>query len=293
MFLAKGHPLGVSFTVCLLALCLLTPAWAGVAKPTATPNTSAGWVALQPAPSSLSPVSPLTEFLAAPTPLSQATSPTNPDTLANDALLLARHKDDAGDNPTLKDKLFGWFHRNTDEATSTTTDAQGWQVLDPSPTATTPTTLPPAQGLNPQQLVSFIQLENPRHTPWQTQGIANSIFEASQRNALDPKLLASVVAVESSFRPHAISSSGAMGMGQLLPSTARWLQVSDPFDPVDNLLGTSKYLRYLQDLFAGDENKAVASYFVGQGTVQRQGISPAAKQYVDKVNAKRSKLEQL
>ncbi len=114
--------------------------------------------------------------------------------------------------------------------------------------------------------------------------ISNSILDMSQTYNLDPKLLSSVVAVESSFNPTAISSSGAIGLGQLKPDTAKWLGVNDPYDPADNLMGVAKYLRYLLDRYNGSVQHALAAYFQGQGTIDRRGIDEGASYYIGKVN---------
>jgi soluble lytic murein transglycosylase-like protein len=59
--------------------------------------------------------------------------------------------------------------------------------------------------------------------------------------------------------------------------------VKDAFNPIDNLNGTAKYLSYLADQFPNDPARAVASYFVGQGNVKRDGLNDSALQYIIKV----------
>jgi soluble lytic murein transglycosylase-like protein len=82
---------------------------------------------------------------------------------------------------------------------------------------------------------------------------------------------------------NAVSSTGAKGLGQLKDATAQWLGVKDAFNPIDNLNGTAKYLSYLADQFPNDPARAVASYFVGQGNVKRDGLNDSALQYIIKV----------
>jgi soluble lytic murein transglycosylase-like protein len=114
--------------------------------------------------------------------------------------------------------------------------------------------------------------------------LAESIVQISQAHALDYRLLAGVIAVESSFRPDAVSSSGAIGLGQLKPSTAQWLGISNPFDPLENMVGVSRYLRFLINRYNGDLDSALSAYFQGQGTIDRNGITQACVPYLTKIN---------
>jgi len=114
--------------------------------------------------------------------------------------------------------------------------------------------------------------------------VANTIESLSASYNLDPRLMASLVAVESSFNPVAVSSSGAIGLGQLKPETAQWLGVMNPYDPVDNLTGVARYLRFLLDRYNGSVPHALAAYFQGQGTIDRNGIDEGAQHYISKVN---------
>lgn len=115
-------------------------------------------------------------------------------------------------------------------------------------------------------------------------GLASGISQWSQQFGIDPKLLTSVIAVESSFRSQAISSSGAIGLGQLKPATAQWLGVNDPFDPMQNMMGAAKYLRFLLDRYQGSVEHALAAYFRGQGTVDRNGVDEGSIYYITKVS---------
>lgn len=125
---------------------------------------------------------------------------------------------------------------------------------------------------------------NKHLSPQQVHEINSSIHTLSQNYNLDPRLLASVVAVESSFRPRAISRTGAIGLGQLKPATAKWLGVQNPFDPGENLSGVAKYLRYLLNRYNGSVHHALAAYFQGQGTIDRRGIDQHAQTYVEKIS---------
>lgn len=102
------------------------------------------------------------------------------------------------------------------------------------------------------------------------------ILERSAReNDLTPGLLRAVVRRESAFRPCAVSRAGAMGLMQLMPATARSLGVADPFDPAENVLAGSRYLRQLLERYGGDLMLALGAYNAGPGRVDRSGGVPA------------------
>lgn len=118
------------------------------------------------------------------------------------------------------------------------------------------------------------------------------IEEAAQRTGLDPALVRAVVAVESGFRPNAVSGAGAKGLMQLMDGTARALGVGNPFDPAQNLRGGTAFLRQMLERF-GDERLALAAYNAGPGAVERfGGIPPYAetRRYVSMVMAERERI---
>ena len=101
------------------------------------------------------------------------------------------------------------------------------------------------------------------------------IQDASLQYGLDPDLVAAVVRTESGFRTHAVSPKGAMGLMQLMPSTARLLGVEDAFNGRDNIFGGCRYLRSLIDRFEGDLKLALAAYNAGPEAVSRHnGVPP-------------------
>jgi len=100
------------------------------------------------------------------------------------------------------------------------------------------------------------------------------IEQAARRHSIDAGLLAAVVHVESAGNPKAVSPAGAQGLTQLIPSTARYLGVQDPFDPAQSLDGAAKYLRGLLGQFHGDISKALAAYNAGEGNVKKYGGIP-------------------
>lgn len=104
--------------------------------------------------------------------------------------------------------------------------------------------------------------------------LAEMVEAAARRHNLDPELVRAVVAVESGFRPDAVSPKGAQGLMQLMPRTARSLGVKDAFDPADNLDGGTRYLRALVTRYGGDLRRALAAYNAGEGAVARHGGVP-------------------
>lgn len=118
------------------------------------------------------------------------------------------------------------------------------------------------------------------------QGLASLIEAAAVKAGIDPALFESLVQAESDFNPRAVSRTGAMGLSQLMPGTAKSLGVSDAFDPVQNLNGGAKYLAGLLKQFEGDERKALAAYNAGPGAVRRyDGVPPFSEtqNYVDRI----------
>jgi len=104
--------------------------------------------------------------------------------------------------------------------------------------------------------------------------LARLAEDASRRHGLDPALVLAVVAVESGFRPEAVSPKGAQGLMQLMPRTAAALGVQDPLDPEQNLDAGVRHLESLLKLYDGDLKRALAAYNAGQGAVERHGGVP-------------------
>lgn len=99
------------------------------------------------------------------------------------------------------------------------------------------------------------------------------IDRVASQVSLAPELIRAVVSAESNFTPDAISSAGARGLMQLMPATAEELGVADSFDPRQNLLGGSRYLKQLLDKYDGNLDQALAAYNWGQGNVDRKGLA--------------------
>jgi soluble lytic murein transglycosylase-like protein len=101
--------------------------------------------------------------------------------------------------------------------------------------------------------------------------IDDALARAETKHHLPRGLLGAVIQVESNGRVHRISSAGAMGPGQLTPSTAKLLGVSDPFDPVESIDGSSRYLAAQLATFH-DVRLAVAAYNAGPGAIVNQTV---------------------
>jgi len=112
------------------------------------------------------------------------------------------------------------------------------------------------------------------------------VDEIAQREGVDTHLARAIIQAESAFNYKARSRVGALGLMQLMPSTAERFGVLDPFDPRQNISGGVKYLKWLHDYYSGDLTRVVAAYNAGEGAVNRhKGVPPfrETRAYVPKV----------
>jgi len=131
----------------------------------------------------------------------------------------------------------------------------------------------------------------PRRTtnvsPAHRKQFAPMVSTVAKENGLDPALLHAVITVESGYNPKARSSKGAAGLMQLMPGTARRYQVTDIWDPRQNVSGGARYLRDLLAMFNNNMGLALAAYNAGESAVIQHGNRippyPETRSYVPRV----------
>lgn len=112
------------------------------------------------------------------------------------------------------------------------------------------------------------------------------IQEAARQYGLSFPLLKAMIHVESYFNPQAVSKKGAMGLMQIMPENLALLNISDPFDPWENIMGGARYLKSMLLRFDGQLSLALAAYNAGPTAVERYKDVPPYPEtidYVDKV----------
>lgn len=114
------------------------------------------------------------------------------------------------------------------------------------------------------------------------------VESASRTHGVEPALVHAVISAESGYNPYAVSRTGARGIMQLMPDTARRYSVQNIMDPSENIHAGVKYLRDLLVMFAGNKELALAAYNAGENAVALYGGIPPYREtvgYVKKVLA--------
>lgn len=136
----------------------------------------------------------------------------------------------------------------------------------------------------PQQL-SFLGTNHPAMNV-DRNGVESLVREAAERHHVDPALVRAVIETESNWNPGAVSRKGAMGLMQLIPTTAQRFGVNDAFNPRQNVDAGVHYLKTLLERYNGNLDLALAAYNAGEGSVDRAHGVPAFREtrsYVRKV----------
>jgi soluble lytic murein transglycosylase-like protein len=113
------------------------------------------------------------------------------------------------------------------------------------------------------------------------------IIQASRAHNIDFSLLKAVIKAESNFNPKAVSHKGAKGLMQIMPGNYKKLEIEDPFDPHQNIMGGARYLKLLLQQFEGKLPLALAAYNAGPGAVGRYNNRippyPETQNYIKRV----------
>ena len=119
------------------------------------------------------------------------------------------------------------------------------------------------------------------------------IRQAAQHHGVSEGLVKAIMHTESGFNIHARSPVGAQGLMQLMPATARRFNVSNAYDPQQNIFGGVKYLSWLLKRFNGDTRLAIAAYNAGEGNVDKYGDVPPFRETRDYVKRVTSRYQNL
>lgn len=147
----------------------------------------------------------------------------------------------------------------------------------------------PASSFFAVPWIDFPSLVLPPCDPLSGEQLDKLVEQSSKQEGVQPDLIRAVINQESGARPCAISSKGAQGLMQLMPSTVAQFGVRDPFDPKQNVDAGAKLLKQLLEKYNGDIKLTLAAYNAGAGRVDGEGGVPAipeTENYVVNVQSK-------
>lgn len=165
---------------------------------------------------------------------------------------------------------------------------------------TIPKTVPQAQNLNPERMALA---SNKRARPQRTYSgyysgetrnggqYSSIINRQAKANNVDPDLIAAIIQQESGGNSSAVSQTGAGGLMQLMPKTARGLGVTDVFDPEQNIAGGTKYIAQMLKRYKGNVEKALWAYNAGPGNADKGRLPDETKKYIPSVMARYRRLK--
>ncbi len=133
---------------------------------------------------------------------------------------------------------------------------------------------------------SKYQQQTPKYDGSSAAGqLAPIIRQAAETYGVDQDLIGAVIKAESNFQRHATSPKGARGLMQLMPETAREMGVTDSYDPVENIMGGTRYLKRLLDRYQGNVPRALAAYNWGAGNVEKfpDRLPKETREYIARV----------
>jgi soluble lytic murein transglycosylase-like protein len=119
-----------------------------------------------------------------------------------------------------------------------------------------------------------------------SESVDSAIEAAASRHGVDPNLVRAIIKVESNFNPRAVSRKGALGLMQLMPRTAQSMNVTNAFDPEQNVDAGVRHLKTLLDNYNGNLELSLAAYNAGSAAVERnKGVPPyrETQDYVRKI----------
>jgi len=137
------------------------------------------------------------------------------------------------------------------------------------------------------------KVENKKNPTISREKINDLISKYSDKNGLDEDFVKAVINQESGFNPNATSHCGAMGLMQLMPSTAQGLGVTNAYDAEQNIEGGTKYLKGLMDRFNNDKSLALAAYNAGPNAVKKYGGIPPYTETQNYVKSVLSKYDRM